>query len=256
MMMTPHISSSAMHSPLEQFEIKRLLEFQLGAFDLSFTNSMLWMLVGIGGIFFFCFFGIRKQEVIPGRWQLLVELLYKFSSSLLHQTVGKEGKVYFPFIFTLFLFILACNLCGMIPYSFTVTSHIAVTLTLALMVFIGVTVLGFVKNGKEFLRLFVPSGVSPFLLLLITPIEVLSYFIRPISLSVRLFANMTAGHILLKVFAAGAVALGGIFKVLALFPLVFMVALTALEIGIAFLQAYVFTILTCLYLKDALHPVH
>lgn len=240
------------HSPMEQFAIKRVAEFKIGGIDASLTNSALWMIVvGIASTVFLVY-AMRQRAMVPGRLQSAAEMLYEFVANLLKETVGSAGRPYFPLIFTLFVFILFCNLFGMLPYSFTVTSHIAVTLSLALLVFILVTVLAFMKHGLHFLGFFVPKGVPPVMLLLLVPIEVLSYFIRPISLSVRLFANMTAGHTMLKVFGGFVVAMG-VFGVV---PLVLIVALTGLEILIACLQAYVFTVLTCLYLNDAIHMEH
>src|SRR5262245_49371238 len=191
--------------------------------------------------------------MVPGRLQSIAELSYEFIANMLQENVGSAGRQYFPFVFTLFMFILFANVLGMIPYSFTPTSHIIVTFAMAAVVFIGVTIIGFMRHGAHFLSLFVPKGVPWPLLLLLVPIEILSYFIRPVSLSLRLFANMMAGHTMLKVFGGFVVALG-ILGGWA--PLAFVVALTGLEIGIAFLQAYVFTVLTCLYLNDAVHLHH
>ncbi len=241
------------HSPLAQFEIKPLVEMHLGGLDVSFTNSAAWMIATVVLSTALLTLSMRGRAVVPGRWQSVTELCYQFVANMIRDNVGSEGRQYFPFIFTLFVFILFANMLGMLPYSFTVTSHIIVTFALALTVFIGVTIIGFVKNGVGFLRLFMPSGVPPVLLFMLVPIEIISYFVRPISLSVRLFANMMAGHTMLKVFGGFVFTLG---LWLGWAPLVFLVALTGLEVGIAFLQAYVFTILTCLYLHDALHPGH
>jgi F-type H+-transporting ATPase subunit a len=241
------------HSPLEQFEIRRLVDVSVGGVDASFTNSSLFMVIAVFGITAFLLAAMRGRALVPTRMQSMAELSYEFIAGMIRDNVGRAGMKYFPFIFSLFMFILFCNLIGMIPYTFTVTSHIIVTFALALVVFIGVTLIGFVKHGLGFLRLFVPSGVPMLLLPLLVVIEVLSYLIRPISLSVRLFANMTAGHTMLKVFAGFVVALGVLGGWA---PLAFVVALTALEIGIAILQAYVFTILTCIYLNDTLNLHH
>lgn len=246
---TPHDA----HSPLAQFEIKPLVEMHIGGIDVSFTNSSAWMIVVIVLSTLLFTISMGGRAVVPGRWQSVTELCYQFIANMIRDNVGSEGRQYFPFIFTLFVFILFSNMLGMLPYSFTVTSHIIVTFALALVVFVGVTIIGFAKNGARFLRLFVPSGVPAALLPMLVPIEIISYFVRPISLSVRLFANMMAGHTMLKVFGGFVFALG---IWLGWAPLVFLVALTGLEFGIAFLQAYVFTILTCLYLHDALHPGH
>jgi F-type H+-transporting ATPase subunit a len=196
---------------------------------------------------------MRVPSLVPGRLQSMAELSYEFVANMVRENTGTEGMKYFPFIFSLFIFILALNMLGMVPYSFTVTSHIIVTFALALLVFLFVLIIGFVKNGVGFLKLFVPSGVPVAMLPLITVLEVFSFLIRPISLSVRLFANMMAGHMMLKVFAAFVVGLGLIGGWA---PLVFMVAFTGLEILVAFLQAFVFTVLTCIYLNDALHMHH
>jgi len=241
------------HSPLAQFEIKRLLPMEIGGIDVSITNSSIFMVVAVALISLFLTASVRSRAIVPGRWQSLAELAYEFVANMLRENVGSEGRKYFPFVFTLFIFILFCNLIGMVPYTFTVTSHIIVTFAMAAAVFLGVTVIGIVKNGTGFLKLFVPSGVPMALLPLLVVIEVISYLTRPVSLAVRLFANMMAGHTMLKVFGGFVVSLGVIGGWA---PLAFIVALTGLEIGIAFLQAYVFTILTCIYLNDALHPGH
>jgi len=240
-------------SPLEQFEIKRLYEIHIGGIDVSISNSAVFMFVAIALVTAFLTLGMRQHALIPGRWQSMVELSYEFIAKMVRDNVGSDGMRYFPFVFTLFMFILFCNLIGMVPFAFTVTSHIIVTFVMAAVVFLGVTVIGFIRHGTHFLKLFVPSGVPIFLLPLLVVIELLSYLTRPISLSVRLFANMMAGHTMLKVFGGFVVALG----VLAGWaPLAFVVALTGLEIGIAILQAYVFAILTCIYLNDAINLHH
>jgi len=243
---------AAGQSPMEQFAIKRVAEFKIGGLDASLTNSALWMIVVAIFSTVFLVYAMRQRAMVPGRLQSSAEMLYEFIAGLLKETVGTAGRPYFPLVFTLFVFILFCNLFGMLPYSFTVTSHIAITFALALLVFVIVTILGFVKHGLHFLHFFVPGGVPGPMLLLVVPLEVLSYFIRPISLSVRLFANMTAGHTMLKVFGGFVVAMGA-FGIL---PLIVIVALTGLEVLIACLQAYVFTVLTCLYLNDAIHMEH
>ncbi|MEQ8709072.1 MAG: F0F1 ATP synthase subunit A [Rhodospirillales bacterium] len=236
-------------SPLAQFEIKTLVPIDLGSFDASFTNSSAFMVVSVLLATIFLVGGMRKGEMVPGRWQSMAELSYVFVANLIRDTVGTEGAKYFPFIFSLFMFILFGNLLGMMPYSFTFTSHIAVTFAMALVVFVGVTVIAIAKHGLHFFSFFMPPGVPIAMAPLLVPIEIISYLSRPISLSVRLFANMTAGHTLLKVFAGFVASLG----VAGVLPLAFVTALTGLEFVIAFLQAYVFTILTCLYLNDALH---
>jgi len=240
---------AAGHSPLSQFEIKRWVPIEIGDYDISFTNSSTFMVLTVLTISLFLILGMRRKALVPGRWQSMAELSYMFIANLLKDTVGNEGRPYFPFVFTVFMFVLIGNLLGMIPYSFTFTSHIVVTFVMALVVFIGVTIIAIVKHKLHFFTLFMPPGVPLAMAPLLVPIEIISYLSRPISLSVRLFANMLAGHTLLKVFAGFVISLG-LFGV---FPLAFVVALTGLEIVIAFLQAYVFTILTCLYLNDALH---
>ncbi len=247
--------AEANHSPLAQFEINRLVPIEIGGVDVSFTNSALLMVISLAGITLFMTLGMRRRALVPGRWQSLAEMSYEFVANLLRDTVGSDGRRYFPFIFALFMFILFGNLLGMMPYSFTFTSHIVVTFVMAIVVFLGVTLLGFIKHGAHFFTFFVPPGVSILLWPLMIPIEIISYLSRPVSLAVRLFANMTAGHTMLKVFAGFVPALGAteFFVLPGLLPLGFVVALSGLEILIAFLQAYVFTVLTCLYIADALH---
>ncbi|HIF08728.1 MAG TPA: F0F1 ATP synthase subunit A [Sneathiellales bacterium] len=242
------------HSPLAQFEIHKLVEIApIGGVDPSLTNSGLFMIIVAMLVTGFLILGMRQHAMIPGRWQSMAELSYEFIANMIRDNVGSEGRRYFPFIFTLFMFILFSNLVGMVPYAFTVTSHIIVTFALAAVVFIGVTVIGFARHGMGFVKYFVPDGVPVYLLVLLVPIEILSYLTRPISLSVRLFANMMAGHTMLKVFGGFVISLGFIGGWA---PLAFIIALTGLEIGIAFLQAYVFTILSCIYLNDAVHLHH
>jgi F-type H+-transporting ATPase subunit a len=242
-----------MHSPMEQFEIKRLLDFRFGSFDASYTNSALWMTIAVICAFLLFVVGTQKRALIPGRAQAMAELGYEFVANMVRDNVGNAGKKYFPFVLTLFVFILFCNVLGLVPYSFTPTSHIIVTFAMAAVVFLGVTVIGFARHGAHFLSLFVPKGVPFVLLLLLVPIEIISYFVRPFSLSIRLFANMLAGHTMLKVFGGFVVMLGVIGGWA---PLAFIVVFTGLELLIAFLQAYVFAILTCLYLNDAVHLHH
>ena len=242
-----------MHSPMEQFEIKRLLDFRIGSLDASYTNSALWMTITVILATLLFVYGMRRRALVPGRVQAVAELGYEFVAGMVRDNAGSEGKAYFPFILTLFVFILFCNTLGLVPYSFTPTSHIIVTFAMAVVVFVGVTIIGFARHGLHFLQLFAPKGVPVYFLVFVAPLEVFSYFVRPFSLSIRLFANMLAGHTMLKVFGGFAVMLG----ILAGWaPLLLILALTGLELIIAFLQAYVFTILTCLYLHDALHPSH
>jgi len=242
-------SKNGKHSPLEQFEINSYLDINVGNYDLSITNSSITMLITVTIIIMFLTLTVNTRSIIPGRLQLISELSYNFIAQLLKDTVGNEGKQYFPFVFTLFMFVLIGNMVGMFPYSFTFTSHIIVTFVLATIVFIGVTILGLIKHRLHFFTLFIIPGLPWYMLPLLLPIEIISYLSRPISLSVRLFANMLAGHTLLKVFAGFVVSLG----FAGILPLAFIVALTGLEILIAFLQAYVFAILTCLYINDALN---
>ena len=243
-------TSGENHSPLEQFEITPFVHFEVGSVDLAFTNSSLAMVITIAVITLFLTLSVNTRSIIPSRVQLISELSYGFIAQLLKDTVGEQGRKYFPFVFTIFMFVLIGNMVGMLPYSFTFTSHIIVTFALAAIVFIGVTILGFAKHGMHFFSFFVIPGLPWYMLPLLIPIEVISYLSRPISLSVRLFANMLAGHTLIKVFAMFVITMPFYSGVL---PLAFIVALTGLEILIAFLQAYVFAILTCLYINDALH---
>ena len=238
-----------MASPLKQFEIKSIAPMEVGGVDVSFTNSSLFMVVVITAITLFLVLGMRKRALVPGRWQSLAELSYEFIAGLVRDNVGHEGRAYFPFIFSLFMFILFANTIGLIPYSFTVTSHIIVTFALAAVVFLGVTVIAIAKHRMKFLRYFLPSGTPLYMAPLLIPIEILSYLARPVTLSLRLFANMMAGHTMLKVFAGFVIALG----LAGVFPMAVLVAIYLLELIVAVLQAFVFTILTCLYLHDAIH---
>jgi F-type H+-transporting ATPase subunit a len=241
-------------NPMHQFSVHRIgPEIKIAGIDLSFTNASLFMVISAFTIFVFLSLGTKEKNLIPGKLQLISEMLYNFIAKMISDTAGSKAKPYFPFIFSLFTFVLFCNMIGMLPYSFTVTSHIIVTLVLAIFIFIAVTVIGFIKHGLGYLKLFVPSGVPKLLLPLIIVIEIISYLSRPVSLSVRLFANMMAGHTMLKVFGGFVISLGLLGGWL---PLGFSVALTGLEILVAFLQAYVFAILTCIYLNDALNLHH
>jgi F-type H+-transporting ATPase subunit a len=239
--------------PLHQFAIERLYDFHIGGVDASFTNSSLFMVIAAALVSGFLIMAMRSQALVPSRSQSVAELTYQFVANMVRENAGTAGMQFFPFIFTLFTFILALNMLGMVPYSFTSTSHIIVTFALALTVFLGVTVIGFIRHGAGYLRLFVPAGVPVILLPLLILIEVISYLTRPVSLSVRLFANMMAGHTMLKVFGSFVVGLGVVGGWL---PLTFMIAITGLEVLVAFLQAFVFAILSCIYLNDALHMHH
>jgi len=241
-------------NPMTQFEVYRIgPEIKFGIFDISFTNASLFMVISLMAILIIFFLGSKKNSLLPNKVQLLAELSFTFVSKMINDTAGEKAKPYFSLIFSLFIFVLFCNMLGMIPYAFTVTSHIIVTFILAAFIFIGVTIIGFIRHGIGYLKLFVPSGVPIILLPLIIVIEIISYLSRPISLSVRLFANMMAGHTMMKVFGGFVISLGIVGGWL---PLSFSVALTGLEILVAFLQAYVFAILTCIYLNDALNLHH
>lgn len=238
-----------MASPVEQFAIKPIIPIEVGGVDISFTNSALFMAIAVGISAAFFWVGTRKRALVPSRWQSMNELFYEFIANMIRDNVGKEGMKYFPFIFTLFMFVFLGNMLGLLPYSFTFTSHILVTAALALFIFIAVTIIGFARHGTHFLRMFFPHGAPIATAPILIPIELISYLSRPFSLSVRLFANMTVGHIMLKVLAGFVVALG----VFGFVPLAVVFGVTLLEIGIAALQAYVFTILTCIYLNDAIN---
>ncbi len=244
-----------MASPLSQFEIKTIIPIEVFGYDISFTNSSLAMLSTVILMIVFMIFGLKKSSIIPSRSQSILESTYEFIANMIGDNIGQEGLKYFSFIFTLFLFILLGNLLGMFPYSFTWTSHIIVTFAIAFVIFLGVTLIAIFKHGlRKFLGFFAPSGVPKPMLLLLIPIEIISYLSRPVSLSVRLFANMMAGHTLLKVIGGFVFVLGAnTFIIGGALPLAFLIALTGLEIVIAFLQAYVFAILTCLYINDAIH---
>jgi F-type H+-transporting ATPase subunit a len=245
--------------PIHQFEISRWIPIEIAGLDFSFTNASAFMVATVATAGAFLYLTTSSRGMIPGRLQSVSEMTYEFVASMLRDAAGSGGMKFFPFVFSLFTFILVANLLGLFPYFFTVTSHIIVTFALALLVIGTVIVYGFYKNGLGFLKLFVPDGVPGVLVPLVVLIEVISFLSRPISLSVRLFANMLAGHITLKVFAGfvtslgalGAIGVGG-----AILPLFMTVAITALEFLVAFLQAYVFAVLTCMYLNDALHPSH
>lgn len=235
---------------MEQFEIKRIIPLELFGWDISFTNASLFMVLAVVLIPLFYLFAMNCRALVPGRLQSIAELSYEFIANMIKDIVGEGGMKYFPWIFTIFMFILTVNMLGLLPYSFTVTSHIIVTFALAAMVWLVITAIGFINHGPSFLKLFVPSGVPFWLLPIIVVIELISYLIRPISHSVRLFANMMAGHAMLKVFAGFVVGLGVLGGWA---PLVFLVGFTGLELVVAFLQAFIFTVLTCIYLNDAVN---
>jgi len=235
--------------PLEQFVIKPIVPLHVGNIDVSFTNSALLMTIAVLLTTAVVVFGTRRGELVPGRIQSLGELAYEFIGNMIDETVGAEGQRYFPFVFTLFMFILFGNMLGLIPYGYTFTGQIIVTFAMAAVVFVGVTLIGIWRHGWHFLTFFAPPGVPIVLLVLLVPIELLSYLIRPFTLSIRLFANMLAGHTMLAIFGGFAASIG----VLGILPLGLDVLIFFLELLVAVLQAYVFTILTCLYLNDAIH---
>ncbi len=245
------------NDPIHQFQITKLLPLDVNGVDLSFTNSSMFMVATVVLTSVFLLWSTGGRGLVPSRSQSLSEIAYEFVAGMLRDSAGSQGMKFFPFVFSLFMFILVANMFGMFPYFFTVTSHVIITVALALAVFLTVLVVGFGKHGFGFLKLFVPSGVPIAIMPLVVAIEVISFIARPISHSVRLFANMLAGHITLKVFAGfivsmstmGAVGIAG-----SLLPFAMTVGLTALEFLVAFLQAYVFTMLTCMYINDALHP--
>jgi F-type H+-transporting ATPase subunit a len=243
-----------MVDPLHQFMVRPLINLELGGWDVSLTNSSLLMVISTFIIISFLHFSVNPKALVPGRLQVISESLYEFISNMIRENTGREGLRYFPYIFSLFLFVLTGNLLGMIPHSFTFTSQIIVTFSLAVMVILSVTLIGFMRHGFGFLRLFCPEGTPLFLAPLLVPVEIMSYLTRPVSLSVRLFANMMAGHAMIKIFAGFVVALIGT----AYFPVAFVtlavnVGITGFEFLVALLQAYVFTILTCIYLNDAIN---
>jgi F-type H+-transporting ATPase subunit a len=246
--------------PIHQFQLTKYFTLgHIGGQEIAFTNSSAYMFAAVAIISLLMIAGTARRQLVPGRLQSLAELSYEFVASTIRSSAGSEGMKFFPLVFSLFMFILVSNLVGIIPYQFTIASHLIVTAALALLVFFIVLFYGLYKNGMKFFNLFVPSGVPIYIMPLVVLIEVISFFLRPVSHSVRLFANMLAGHIALKVFASfigmlGAVGILGWAG--AVLPLGLTMALTALELLVAFLQAYVFAILTCIYLNDAIHPGH
>ncbi|MBZ6378473.1 F0F1 ATP synthase subunit A [Pacificimonas flava] len=248
-----------MASPLEQFEIKPVYPIEVSGYDLSFTNASAFMIGALVLIWLFMFLGMRKAELVPGRWQSAVESIYDFVHGMVDQNIGPKGKKYVPFIFTLFMFILVANVAGLLPYSFTVTSHLAVTFAFAALIFVMCIIIGIARHGIHWFSYFLPPGTPLWLVPLMIFIEIVSFLSRPITLSVRLFANMTAGHILLKVFAGFVISLGlagGIWSVVAVLPLIMNVALYALELLVAVVQAYVFALLATIYLNDSINLEH
>ncbi|WP_319772915.1 F0F1 ATP synthase subunit A [Breoghania sp.] len=247
------------NDPLHQFKVVNLFPVEIGGVDFSFTNASLFMVGTVAVTTAWLMLATKGRGLVPSRGQSVAEMFYEFVANMLRGSTGSEGMRFFPFVFTIFMFVLGANIMGMFPYFFTVTAQIIVTFSLSMLVILTVVVYGLKRHGLRFLKLFVPSGVPVVLLVLVTPIEVISFLSRPISLSVRLFANMLGGHITLKVFAGFVVSLGslGFAGVLgSVMPLIMTVGITALEFLVAFLQAYVFAVLTCMYLNDALHPSH
>ena len=246
--------------PIHQFEVQRYVELlQVSGVSVSFTNSATFMVGIVALIFVFLTYATRGRTLVPGRMQSTAEMSYEFIAKMVRDSAGTQGMVFFPLVFSLFMFVFVANVVGIIPYTFTITAHIVVTAALALLVIFTVVIYGFVKHGTHFLHLFVPPGVPTFLLPFVVLIEVVSFISRPISLSLRLFANMLAGHIALKVFAffvVGLSSLGFAGWLGATLPFFMIVALTALELLVAVLQAYVFAVLTSIYLNDAVHPGH
>lgn len=249
-----------MANPVQQFEITPLIPLHIGSMDVSFTNSSLWMMVGVILATVVLSIASKKRALVPGRMQMFGESLYSFIASMIRDNIGSEGRQYFPLIFTLFIVVMLGNALGLIPYAFTYTSHLIVTLALALIIFFTVVIIGVANHGLRFFSLFLPAGVPGWLIPLILPIEILSFVIRPVTLSVRLFANMIAGHIMLKVFAGFSVGMVAAFGtagyVAGAVPMLFNAILIGFELLIAFLQAYVFAVLSCIYLKDTIHIDH
>jgi F-type H+-transporting ATPase subunit a len=242
-------------NPLEQFTVRPILPLHLFGYDVSFTNQSLFMVLVVAATTLFLTLSVKPGRLVPTRGQSMAEMSYEFVANMIHSATGVDGLKFFPFIFTLFMFVLVSNFLGLLPFAFTVTSQIAVTFALAAFIILLVIITGFLQHGFGFLKLFVPA-VPWYLLWLLVPIEILSFFIRPISLSVRLFANMLAGHTMLQVFAGFIIALsgaGGVLALLSFGPMILIVAIMLLELLVAFLQAYVFAILTCIYLNEALH---
>ncbi len=238
------------HSPMEQFNIEPLIPIHIGGTDISFTNSALFMTFAVAATAALFLGATRARTMVPGRLQSTAELLYEFVAGMVKENTGAEGMKYFPFVFTLFMFILFGNVLGLMPYGFTFTSHIIVTAAMAVFIFLAVTIIGFARHGLHFFSLFVPPGAPLGIAIVLAPLELFSYLIRPVSMSLRLFANMLAGHVLLKVLAGFIISLGLVFGVV---PFLAVFAVTLLEIMVALIQAYVFALLTCIYLNDAIH---
>jgi F-type H+-transporting ATPase subunit a len=245
------MSEGAAHNPLEQFAINYYTDMpNVMGLNINFSNSSLFMVLVVLAISTFLLLSMKAKALIPGRWQSMAEMSYELVANTIKDNVGQEGRHYFPFIFSIFMFVLTCNLVGMVPYSFTVTSHIAVTFALAILIFLGVTLIAVVKHGVGFFGMFLPEGTPWWMAPLMVFIELFAYLARPVSLSIRLAANMMAGHTMLKVIAGFVISLGW---ALGWAPIAMLVVLTGFEIFVAILQAYIFTVLTCVYLNNALH---
>lgn len=243
-----------MLDPLHQFEVHTLVPCSVGGVDISFTNSSLAMVLMTLGMCFFLHWGTRNTRLIPSKRQAACELLYVFISDMISEQISKDGLRYLPHIFSLFIFILGANLMGLLPYSFTSTSHIIVTFAIAMLVFLGITIVGVVRNRAQFGRIFFPEGVPALIAPLLIPVEIISYFARPVSLSMRLFANMVAGHIIIKIVAGAAIfCMANALAPVAIFPIAINMVMMAFELFVAVLQAYVFTILSCIYLNSVMH---
>lgn len=242
------------HSPLTQFEIEQMIPMpHLFGHNVDFTNSSIFMVLAVVCAVFFLLGGIHRGALVPGRWQSMVEIYYEFIGNLVRENIGPKGRAYFPFIFCLFTFLLFANLLGMIPHSFTITSHIAVTFTMAVIIFIGATVIGFAKHGLHYFHMFIPEGAPKVMLPLLFLIELMSYLARPITLSLRLAGNMMAGHVLLKVVGGFVPMMMSQFVLLAAFPMALLLVFIGFEFLVAALQAYVFSLLVCIYLNDAIN---
>jgi F-type H+-transporting ATPase subunit a len=251
--------AAAAPNPIEQFELHRYFPHEIAGVETSFTNASLYMLLAALGVVLLMVLATSRKAIVPGRFQALAEMLYEFVANTVRSTAGNEGMKFFPFVFSLFSFILIANLIGLIPYTYSVTSQIVVTFAFALLVILLVVAYGLYRHGFGFAKLFVPHGVPLPVLVILVPIEIISFLSRPVSLSIRLFANILAGHVTLAVFGGFVVLLlaaGGVYSALAPVPLLAIVALYALELLVAFLQAFVFSVLTCVYLNDAIHPGH
>lgn len=248
-----------MASPTHQFIIEPIIPLEVGGLDLSFTNSALWMIIGVVISSTFLSLATSRTTLVPTRMQAFSEMLYEFVANMIRENIGTAGRQYFPLIFTLFIVILMGNVLGLIPYSFTYTSHIIVTAALAMLIFFAVLIFGIIKNGLSFFKLFAPTGLPVWLLPIIIPIELISFLVRPITLSVRLFANMMAGHLMLKVFAGFCVIFAGMGWsgfLMSTVPVLFNSLLLAFELLVALLHAYVFAVLSCIYLKDTVDLHH